>query len=443
MARNIFLIEADGRHVLFSGTAGLIMEIAPEERERVAAIISRPSFRFHDLAGLFPDLDVGRLRSDDAEEAAAPDDGEFRPDAAMLFPTFGCHLRCTYCYSKGGERKTNMDEDVARAAIDFILGNAEANGAAECGLEFHGGGEPTWNWPVFEFALDHLEAGARRHGLRPAFSLATNGMLSPEQVGRIAARIPRVQVSLDGTAEIQNAQRPTPALKGSFPIVARTITALLARGTEVTIHSVITERSMDRIPEIVHFFGERFPGAAVQIEPAFPCGRGLVTGEQFPPIRRFVEGFIEALGIAGSLGMELAYSGANPSLTHVKNKFCGVSTPNFIVTPTGLVTACNEVAEPEHPFADYFIYGRLDRPSGQFVFDREKIARLRGYQPARHPECGECFARFTCAGECLVKNITADGASRPSEMNPRCTINRELTKRFIIERILPKEEVCV
>lgn len=444
MARNIFLIEADGRNILFSGTAGLIMEIADNEREQVTALINRPSFNFRELASLFPDLNMDRLQADPpAGEEPLPDDGEFRPHAAMLFPTLGCHLRCTYCYSSGGEQKTNMDVNVARNTIDFIVGNAVEKGEEECGLEFHGGGEPTWNWPVFEFSLDHLEARARWHGLRPEFSLATNGMLSLPQIDRVASRIPRVQVSLDGTAEIQNAQRPTPTQKGSFPIVSRTISALLERGVAVTIHSVITERSMGRIPEIVRFFSEQFPGAAVQIEPAFPCGRGLITGEQFPQLRRFVEGFIEALEVAESIGMDLTYSGVNSSLTQVNDQFCGVTTPNFIVTPTGLVTACNEVAETSHPFAEHFIYGRLDRQTGRFVFDYKKVARLRSYQPARHPECGECFARFTCAGECLVKNITADGTSRPSIVNPRCTINRELTRHFIIERIQPKKEMSV
>lgn len=444
MARDVFLVEAGGQTVLFSGTAGLIMEIAEEERERVAALINRPSFHLQELHALFPELEVDRLPADLSANGEAPSDsGEFRPDGAMLFPTLGCHLRCTYCYSNGGDQKINMDREVARATIDFIVANAVANGNEECGLEFHGGGEPTWNWPVFEFSLGYLEAQAKKVGVRPAVSLATNGMLSTQQIDQITSRIPRVQVSLDGTAEIQNAQRPTPTQKGSFPVVSRTISTLLERGVTVTIHSVITERSMGRIPEIVRFFGERFPGAAVQVEPAFPCGRGLTTGEQFPEITLFVQGFIEALRIAEGFSMELAYSGVNPSLTEIRGKFCGVTVPNFIVTPTGLVTACTEVAVTSHPFAEYFIYGRLERATGQFVFDQAKIERLRSYQPSRHPECGECFARFTCAGECLVKNITADGTSRPSLVNPRCAINRELTQHFIADRIRSKEEMTV
>ena len=440
-AREVFLIEANEKIILFSGTAGFIMEISSEERARVNKLISRPSFNLQELSVLFPELDIDRLQVDPpVNDGVLSGNKGFQPDAAVLFPTLDCHLRCTFCYSSGGEQKIDMDRFVARATIDFIIRNAVGNHSEECGLEFHGGGEPTWNWPVFEFSLDYFEAQARKHGLLPAVSLATNGMLSLRQIDRIAACIPKVQVSLDGMADIQNVQRPTSTNKRSFPIVSHTVSALLGRGVAVTIHSVITERGIGRIPEIVRFFGENFPGAAVQIEPNFPCGRGSVTNERFPSTTLFVKGLIEAFKVAETLGVDITYSGVNPQLDQARNRFCGITVPNFIVTPTGLVTACNEVAEMKHPFAKYFIYGCLDRSTERFMFDYERIAWLHSYRSSRHPECGECLARFMCAGECLVKNMSAEGVSRPSLMNPRCMINRELTRFLVVDRIRNKKE---
>ncbi len=441
MAREVFIVEGEGQAVLFAPLHGLIMEIDAEEREKTAALINQPQFTFRQLAEIFPEIEEDRLFPQPAEVGkAVENEGEFRPDSVMLFPTLGCHLRCTYCYSRGGEQKVNMDREVAEAAIDFVVENAASKRLGECSLEFHGGGEPTWNWPVFQFSLRYLQDKARGQGLKPEVSIATNGILSSQQVDWIAENIQKIQVSLDGTADIQNSQRPTAGNGGSFPIVSRTISSLLARGVGVAIHSVITERSMGRIPEIVRFFAENFPGASVQLEPAFPCGRGLTTGERFPSIDLFVKGFIEALEIASSFGMEVTYSGANPRLTEFREYFCGVTGPNFIVTPTGLVTACNEVAEMGQPFAEYFIYGHLDRQSKRFVFDYEKIRRLRSYNAMGHPECGECFARFYCAGECLIKNLDRSGTSKPSLLNPRCTINRDLTRHFVIGHIRSKKE---
>lgn len=438
--KDFFLINTGSHTVLFSPLAGLLLEIESEEREWLERLIAKPSVTLDGLINLFQELDRSRLLVVHPKEAAAVIDGEFHPDAAMLFPTMGCHLRCTYCYAKGGDEKLNMEQDVATATVDLIVNNACGTGSGHCSIEFHGGGEPTWNWPIFEYALTYLAQQARRFGVEHEVSLATNGMLSPQKLDWIASRIQSVQVSLDGTPDIQNSQRPTPGSKPSFPIVARAVNTFLNRGIGVTIHSVITEQSMGRIPEIVQFLGDQFPGAAVQLEPAFPCGRGLVTGQRFPSIDLFIRGFMNALQIARTKGMTVDYSGANAEFTRIRKTFCGVTGPNFIVTPSGLVTACNEIVNFTNPLAKYFIYGHFDRASGRFIFQPERIQRLRSYDATTNHECDECYARFTCAGECLIKNIDTDGISKPSLLNPRCTINRLLTKRFIDDR-LSREEV--
>lgn len=441
MAKEFFLVEGDGRIVLFAPQRGLLMEISEEEKEAVSALINRPQFAFRELLEMFPEIEEDRLVSQCGEErGVTANDEEFRPDAAILFPTLGCHLRCVYCYSEGGKQKVSMNRDVAKATVEFVVENAKSKDRDGCFLEFHGGGEPTWNWAVFQFTLRYFQEKTRENGLIPEVNLATNGMLSKQQVDWIAESMEEVQVSLDGMAEIQNFQRPTAGKGESFSVVSRTVAAFLEKGVRVIIHSVITERGMARIPEIVHFFAVNFPGATVKIEPGFPCGRGLVTGQRFPSTELFVNGFIEAEKLAASLGVKVCYSGLNP-LSECRDTFCGVSEPNFVVTPSGLVTACNEVAGPEHPLAGCFIYGYFNRQSGRFVFDQEKIKRLRHYAAERSSVCAECFARFSCAGECLVKNVDSNGVLNPPLMNPRCTINRELTRHYILDQLSMRKEV--
>ena len=367
MAKEVFLIEDDGRTALFAPLKGLIMEVDEREREKLSPIINRPQFSFGELREIFPEIEDARLLPEPGEEQGVAENttDEFQPDSVMLFPTLGCHLRCIYCYSMGGDNALSMDREIVEAAVDFVIRNAESRGLEECSLDFHGGGEPTWDWSVFQSALNYFREKVREYGLKPRVSLATNGMLSSQQVDWITERVQKIQVSLDGMAEIQNSQRPTANNTESFPTVSRTVALLRARGVPVAIHSVITERSMARIPEIIRFFGENFPGATVQLEPAFPCGRGLTSGQLFPSTDLFVKGFVDALEVVAAFGIEVLYSGAGQRLTEFRNNFCGATDPNFIVTPTALVTACTEVATMEHPLAGYFIYGRFDRPSGR------------------------------------------------------------------------------
>ena len=442
--KEVFLVEDGGRTALFAPRRGLIMEVDENEKERIAAFINQPQFSSGDLIEVFPEIEEDRLLLQKADEqATVEEEGMFSPDSAILFTTFDCNLRCLYCYANAGEKKVNMSRQIAAATVDFIIRNAKSRGQEKCSLGFHGGGEPTWNWPIFQFALSYFQEKARENRLTPEVSLATNGVLSNKQIDWIAQHLHAVQVSLDGMEEIQNFQRPTAGNRGSFAVVYNTVKSLLAKGIQVVIHSVVTERGVTMIPEIVHFFAVNFPGTTVHLEPACQCGRGLITNQPFPSAELFVRGFIEAQEVAKPFGVEVFYSGAGPQLAEFHRNFCGVSTPNFVVTPTGLVTACHEVAELEHPLAKYFIYGYLDCASKSFFFDYQKIRNLRSYGTKIDSACGECFARFYCAGDCLVKNLNGGGERSVPFLNPRCKVNRELTRHYIFNQLFStRKEDC-
>lgn len=438
--KEVFLVEDGGRTALFAPKRGLIVEVDADEKERVAALISQPRFSFWNLAEVFPEIEENRLLPQRIEEQATMEEGPFSPNSAVLFTTSDCGLRCIYCYANAGEQKVNMSLQVAEATIDFIVGNATSKGQEKCFLEFHGGGEPTWNWPIFQFALDHFREKTQKNGLASETSLATNGMLSKEKVDWIAERMQAVQVSLDGMEGIQNSQRPTAGNGKSFAVVYRTVALLLEKGVDVVIHSVVTGKSVTQIPEIVHFFGTNFPGTTVHLEPAYQCGRGLITGQQFPSPELFVRGLIEAQEAVKPFGVKVLYSGASPRLAEVHKNFCGVSVPNFVVTPTGLVTACHEVAETGHPLSEYFIYGYLDHSNGHFVFDYQKIKNLKCYVAEVNPVCEECFARFYCAGDCLAKSLNSKGGRGAPFLNPRCEINRGLARHYIFNQLFARKE---
>ena len=427
----IFLIENENHTVLFMPLNGLIIEVKVDEKQKVRELTSRPDFSFNDIVKLFPEIDQNRLYQGEIPDNDIDEEGAC-PDNLVLFTTLDCNLRCIYCYSKAGEQKKNIDWQTTKTAIDFIIQNAKLKGRKEVVIEFHGGGEPTWNWSIFKTALSYFQEKAHQSALSPKINLATNGMLSKKQIEWIADHINTVQVSLDGMPEIQNYQRPTTKDVHSFDAVYNTIKSFLARNIKVTIRCTITEIGVNKISEITHFFVENFPGSAIHFEPVCECGRGLQTGQKFPSTDVFIREFIGAEKIAESFGMEISYSGASQNLTQIRRSFCGVYSPNFIVAPGGIISACHEVAEETHPLADYFIYGRIEDES--FIFDYKKIKRIKNDSFHLKSNCRECFAQYYCAGECLAKNLMSGG-----EVNPRCKINQELTKHYIFKRLFRKE----
>jgi len=433
--KEVFIIEYQGKSVIFAPLKGIILEIHENEKNEVSKLLERPGFSFEDLLEVFPEIKKDRLISQKIEDESEITE-EFCPTSAVLFPTFNCHLRCVYCYSGAGRKKANMSWEVAKAAIDFIIENAKQSKEKECSLEFHGGGEPTWNWPIFQSSLNYFWEHAQKNNLVSKANLVTNGVLSETQIEWIVKHNLRtIQVSLDGMEEIHDAQRPTVGGGKSFTTVFHTIKSFLARGAEIVIHSVVTEVGVEQIPKIIQFFGENFSGLTVQIEPASPCGRGLATGQQFPSPEIFAKGFIDALDIAKSFSIDLTYSGVTSRLTEIHKSFCGVSGPNFVITPEGFVTACHEVAEFNHPFADIFIYGQWNKVSGKFIVNHQRIKDLKNLVVEGSPLCRDCFARFYCAGDCLVKNLTAKVKKDTSSSNPRCKINRGLTKYYIFSHL--------
>lgn len=435
MSKEFFVVENCGRLALYAPRKGLLMEIDKTERNQVESLISVPDFSIEKLLTIFPEIDREHLIQDAGQVEPEENEGEFFPDSAVLFPTFDCHLRCIYCYSRAGEQKINMNGLVATATVDFIIENAKLKRKDTCSLSFHGGGEPTWNWPVFQSATSYFQEKGRTNGLKTEVNLATNGMLSEQHIDWIADHLKAVQVSLDGTEDIQNYQRSTAGGNGSFDTVFHTVKRFLEKGVSMVVHSVITERNTGRIPEIVHFLATSFPGTTLHLEPAYSCGRGLTTGQQFPSHELFVRGFSKAFGIAKSLGVELMYSGASPRLAELHKNFCGVYNPNFVITPNGLVTACHEASDLSHPLADYFIYGHFDSSNNKFVFDYQKIARLRKFGDDVNMTCGECFARFYCAGDCLAKILDGKGERSTPTLNPRCKVNQELMRYFIFSKL--------
>jgi uncharacterized protein len=124
----------------------------------------------------------------------------------------------------------------------------------------------------------------------------------------------------------------------------------------------------------------------------------------------------------------------------VTNRFCGVANDNFCVSPAGNVSACHEVADERQPWADRFFYGRPAAGDCGYEFDEPVYTALRARTVDRLECCGDCFAKWHCAGDCCHKALH----SNPEEFTGagRCDIVRALTKDQILEKIAASGGVC-
>ncbi len=351
----------------------------------------------------------------------------YEPICATLFLTNRCNLRCIYCYADSGkETSRDMPVDLGLRAIDAVCEHALSRGLSSFELGFHGGGEPTLNWKVLKECVDY----ARKKPLRAVVSASSNGCYHAKQRSYILDHFDGLSLSFDGPAEIQNLQRPLVNGRASFPVVMKTIAEMDRRSFRYGVRMTVTPLSARALLKSIAFLAEYTGVKLIQVEPAFPRGRGKGMALSGGWADCFIEAFKEAHTLASLRGIELFYSGARPGA--LGRQFCLAPRDALVVMQTGEVSTCFEVYSAEHPLAGDFIIGKME--GGKITLNRKKWLRIANRTVETLPYCRDCFCKFHCAGDCLSKTYYAAGRGlfRPSV---RCEINRELTKHLILRRI--------
>ncbi len=368
----------------------------------------------------------------------------FRPVQVTLFPTNRCNLRCSYCYAFGGEGGgsgeplSTMNLDVAKRAIDLIAKNARDRSAEgepirNFLVSIHGNGEPFCAFDLIREIVWYGQDVSEQLGVPAVFNAATNGVLTDEQLDFLVANFHSVNISFDGLPEFQDANRPVAGGRGSFAGVDRTMRRIAQAGLGFGIRTTVTAAMVDRMPEIVAFVADNYPGLEqLHFEPVWECGRCVTSADTMPTSEAFVDCYLASLQVAREKGIRLVFSGARQDM--VVDSFCKVSSGSFTVTPTGDVTACYEVSYRSDPRAERFFFGRFDEQVGDFVFDQSKLDELSRLCVHNIAYCDDCFCRWHCAGDCAAKVL--DGIELEQHRGSvRCQISRALTLNQIQRKL--------
>jgi len=368
-------------------------------------------------------------------EPLPPDDFHSRGvsyDSLVLFLTNRCNLRCSYCYASSGEGPASrMPWETARAGIDFVLGEVIRNKAPTFSLGFHGGGEPTMNWPVLTRSVEYARQQTDKFRIPLQLSGSFNGYWRKPVRDFMVRNFTEISLSYDGLPSVQNRFRPAAGGRASFPLVRKTLQALDEATISYGIRMTLTDESLPLFPKSIAFICKNFRPRTIQAEPAFREGRAKRNGLTVTNPEIFVDRFMDALRIAESHGVTLFYSGAR--LDSLSRRFCLAACRALVVTAEGAVTTCFETYGHGHPLSNKFVVGRYEG-RGRFVIDDKKRRDHFARTVDRIPFCDGCFCKWHCAGDCAIKSV-ADGNDGLYEPGSRCRVNQELTKRLLLDRI--------
>lgn len=349
---------------------------------------------------------------------------------ASLLLTTACTLRCRYCYAAAGDQLAkHMSLDTAIRGIDLIVSNAVQLGAPGIELSFHGGGEPTVNWPVLTESVQYAQRRVREHGLTMQAYMATNAVLELSQVDWIGANLSGLTVSLDGLPAVHDANRCFRDGAPSSGRVLQTLRLLDERRFPYGVRATVTAEAIASLPDSVEYIFTMCHPASVQMEPVYRFGRGqaAATAES----EEFISAFRLARQRARSLGGELVFSPVR--IGSLTDHFCEATKGSFCLSAGGNVTSCYEVFSEDRPWASKFFFGK-PASDGGYTYDQSVLAELRSQSVQNRRHCRDCFVRWDCAGDCYHKALITNGDSE-FQGTGRCHIIRELSKDMLLDRI--------
>jgi uncharacterized protein len=381
------------------------------------------------LAALLRNLDI--VGAGPESPPAFQCEGVPEPVSVTLFLTTACNLRCSYCYASAGSGGVrSMTLETAQRAIGYVAGNAVRHKTPHLEIRYHGGGEPTLNWPVLTGSFEFARRKCDESGLQLRASVATNGVLDDRRIEWIVAHLGGAGVSCDGLPEVHDECRRTPSGKGSSGKVIHTLRRFDEAGFSYGIRLTVTADHIARLADSVEFLSSEFRPQSIHIEPVYLLGRGADAASA--ETDQFVLAYREAAARAAANGRRVQFSGARVGT--LTNHFCNASRDNFCVSADGNVTACFEAFGEDAPLAGDFFYGRPAADGQGYVYDMEVLARLRGQSVNNRAYCRDCFAKWSCGGDCYYKWLAGSGGGE-FRGSSRCHVIRELTKDQILEKI--------
>jgi uncharacterized protein len=170
----------------------------------------------------------------------------------VLQPTPFCNIDCSYCYLSNRGSAARMSLATLDLACRRVFESAFLG--RELQVAWHGGEPLTVPLAWYEEAAA-LIAARRPAGLRLTHAFQTNGLLLNEDWARFFARTgARVGLSIDGPADLHDANRRTRRGRGTHEGAMRAVRLLQDQGVAFHVITVLTDRALDDPDRLFDFY---------------------------------------------------------------------------------------------------------------------------------------------------------------------------------------------
>ncbi len=318
-----------------------------------------------------------------------------------LIATKNCNFACSYCYLSEalcGENLGDMDEDIARQAIDLFAYLIERDTVDNPHIIIYGG-EPLLNEKLIEFALNY----ASRKISNCSFSLNTNGTKVNERIAKLLRdKDVEVSVSIDGPQEIHDKSRVDKGGKGTFLRVIDGYKKLQQHDVKVGISCTITPSNVGSLVEVTKTLIKELNVSSLGFNLLIGSVGDQETMDKYSKdaARALVECFkvTREAGIYEDRMMRRVNSLSNGKVSLNDCAACG---SQIVVTPDGMISICQAFMNTGE---NLFRLGSINNPT-----DHELWKTWRHRSPFNIPECLKCEVLGICGGGCSYNSLIKHG----------------------------------
>ncbi len=167
-----------------------------------------------------------------------------------------CNMACKYCFYRdiAEHRSEAFKGMLSLDNLEHLVASALSETELYCGFAFQGG-EPTLAGLDFFRHLLEFQKKHNTNNIRIQNSLQTNGLVIDQEWAEFLAQNNfLVGLSLDGPADVHNANRPDTSGKDTFNRIMSTMHLFREKGVEFNILSVVTGKSAKHIASTYRFF---------------------------------------------------------------------------------------------------------------------------------------------------------------------------------------------
>jgi uncharacterized protein len=271
--------------------------------------------------------------------------------------------------------------------------------------------------PLVVLAHEYAYRRAGEQGIRLEGGVLSNGTaLTHQRLRQIQSLGLRLMISLDGTREIHDRQRPTVGGRGSFQATIAGIERALRIGLAPDISITVTGQSVAGLPELLRWVLARdLPFSLNFYRPT--DGSSTFTELQLDE-QLLISGLRAAYAVIAEAPPHRSILGAlldRASLSAAHQRACAVGENYLVIDHQGRVAKCQM---------------QLDRPVTT-ISAHDPLALIRADQIGvqnlavdRKIGCRTCEWRYWCAGGCAVATFRATG--RYDVKSPNCAIYKAL-----------------